>query len=77
MSEATKKLYRSRTERWLAGVCGGLGEYFGIDPTLVRVIFVLFALTFGSGFLIYLVLWIIIPLEPETPGEIEIPDSSE
>ena len=61
MSEATKKLYRSRTERWLAGVCGGLGKYFAVDPTLVRVIFVLFALTFGSGFLIYLVLWIVIP----------------
>lgn len=68
MSEVTKKLYRSRTERWLAGVCGGLGKYFGIDPTLVRVIFVLFALTFGSGFLIYLVLWIVIPLEPLEAG---------
>ncbi|MFN2185812.1 MAG: PspC domain-containing protein [Anaerolineae bacterium] len=77
MSEATKKLYRSRTERWLAGVCGGLGKYFAVDPTLVRVIFVLFALTFGSGFLIYLVLWIVIPLEPETPRELETPDSSE
>jgi phage shock protein C len=77
MSEATKKLYRSRTERWLAGVCGGLGEYFGVDPTLVRVLFVLFALTFGSGFLIYLVLWIVIPLEPEGPGAVEILEEPE
>jgi phage shock protein C len=77
MSEATKKLYRSRTERWLAGVCGGLGEYFGVDPTLVRVLFVLFALTFGSGFLIYLVLWIVIPLEPEGPGPVEILEEPE
>ena len=75
MSEATKKLYRSRTERWLAGVCGGLGTYFGIDPTLVRVLLVILALTFGSGFLIYLVLWLIIPLEPETMGAIETTDA--
>jgi phage shock protein C len=77
MSEATKKLYRSRTERWLAGVCGGLGNYFGVDPTLVRVIFVILSLTFGSGFLIYLVLWLIIPNEPETTPVIEITDEAE
>ena len=77
MSEATKKLYRSRTERWLAGVCGGLGQYFGIDATLVRVLFVIFALTFGSGFLIYLVLWIIIPNEPETTGVVQTADETE
>lgn len=77
MSEATKRLYRSRTERWLAGVCGGLGQYFGIDATLVRVLFVIFALTFGSGFLIYLVLWIIIPNEPETTGVVQTADETE
>ena len=77
MSEATKKLYRSRTERWLAGVCGGLGQYFGIDATLVRVLFVIFALTFGSGFLIYLVLWIIIPNEPETTDVVQTADETE
>jgi phage shock protein C len=71
MSEVSKKLYRSRTERWFAGVCGGLGQYFGLDPTLMRVLFVLFGLTFGSGFLVYLVLWIIIPLEPEAAGQTE------
>ena len=77
MSEATKKLYRSRTARWLAGVCGGLGQYFGVDPTLVRVIFVILSLTFGSGFLIYLVLWLIIPNEPESPPIIETADEAE
>ena len=77
MSEATKKLYRSQSERWFAGVCGGLGNYFGIDPTLVRVLFVIFALTFGSGFLIYLVLWLIIPIEPETTGEVETTGETE
>ena len=77
MSEATKKLYRSRTERWLAGVCGGLGDYFGVDPTLVRVIFVILSLTFGSGFLIYLVLWLIIPNEQEAAPVIETTDEAE
>ena len=77
MSEETKKLVRSRTDRWFAGICGGLGNYFGVDPTLMRVLFVLFALTFGSGFLVYLVLWIIIPNEPETTGETEATDESE
>ena len=77
MSEATKKLYRSRTERWFAGVCGGLGTYFGIDPTLVRVLFVIFALTFGSGLLIYLILWLLIPNEPEATGVIETAGESE
>jgi phage shock protein C len=69
MSSETKRLYRSRTERWLAGICGGLGNYFGIDPTLIRVLFVLFALAVGGGILAYLILWIIIPLEPDTVEE--------
>jgi phage shock protein C len=77
MSEATKKLYRSRTERWFAGVCGGLGNYFAIDPTLVRVIFVILSLTFGSGLLIYLVLWLLIPNEPEATPVVEATDETE
>ena len=64
MSEEKKRLYRSRSERWLAGVCGGIGDYFDTDPTVIRVIFVLAALVLGGGFLIYLVLWLIIPQEP-------------
>ena len=64
MSE-TKRLHRSREERMLAGICGGLGDYFAVDPTLVRVLFVLFALVVGGGILAYLILWILIPLEPE------------
>jgi phage shock protein C len=57
-----RKLYRSRTQRMLGGVCGGLAEYFNIDVTLVRVLFVAFAvLTGGIGALIYLVLWIVLP----------------
>ncbi len=64
MAEETKKLYRSTDDRWLAGVCGGLAKYFNVDPTLVRVIFVILALFGLGGVIIYLVLWVIIPPEP-------------
>ena len=56
-----KKLYRSRKERMIAGVCGGLAEYFAIDPTWVRIIFILFFLLGGAALLIYLVLWLLVP----------------
>lgn len=56
-----KKLYRSETERMLGGVSGGLGEYFGIDPTLIRLIFVLLTVFGGSGIIIYIILWAILP----------------
>lgn len=64
-----KKLYRSRTDRRIAGVCGGIAEYFGIDTTIVRILFGIvlgfFVLkTFGSAVLLYIVLAIIIPIEP-------------
>jgi len=59
-----KKLYRSQTERMFAGVCGGLGQFIGLDPTVVRVIFALLAVFGGSGLLIYLILMLIVPLEP-------------
>jgi len=62
MAEGRKKLYRSRDERWIAGVCGGIGEYFDIDPTVIRVLFVLSSFIFGGGLWIYLILWVIIPL---------------
>src|SRR6266542_3660316 len=54
------RLTRSETDKRIAGMCGGLGEYFGIDPILIRVAFVLFALM-GSGFIAYIVLWIVMP----------------
>lgn len=56
-----RRLYRSRTDLMIGGVCGGLGEYFAVDPTLVRLFFVLLTLAGGSGVLLYLLLWIIIP----------------
>lgn len=67
----TKRLTRSRTERWIGGVCGGIGNYFNLDPTVIRVIFILLALIVGGGLLIYLILWLIIPLEPETTAIVE------
>ena len=59
-----KKLYRSRTDRKILGVCGGLAEYFNVDSTLVRVIVVLVALLGGCGLLAYLVAALIMPEEP-------------
>lgn len=58
------RLYRSRRERMIAGVCGGLAEYFGIDPTWIRLIFILFFFLGGSALLIYIIMWLIVPLAP-------------
>lgn len=64
MEGQSKKLYRSRTDRKIAGVCGGLGSYFNIDPTLVRLLFVLGLIFVGGTILAYLILMIVIPEEP-------------
>jgi phage shock protein C len=62
MADNVKKLYRSRKDRMLAGICGGLGEMFSIDPTLIRLIFALIALfTLGTAVVVYILGWIIIP----------------
>ncbi len=61
--ETGKQLTRSRSDFMLGGVCAGLGHYFSIDPTIVRLVFVLLAISGGSGVLLYLVLWIVIPRE--------------
>lgn len=69
MTEAKKQtpplrgLYRSETNKIIAGVCGGLGEYFNIDPTIIRIIFILITIFAGSGILIYIILWLVIPSE--------------
>jgi phage shock protein C len=60
----TRKLYRSRTDRMLGGVCGGLAQYFNLDATLIRVLFVLLTVLGGAGPLIYVAMWIIVPNEP-------------
>ena len=64
MSTLTQKLTRSRSERMVAGVCGGLAKYFNIDPTIVRLAFVVMALAGGPGVLLYIILWIVTPCEP-------------
>jgi phage shock protein PspC (stress-responsive transcriptional regulator) len=59
-----KKLYRSGKEKMLGGVCGGIAEYFNVDPTLIRLLWVFFILAFGTGILAYIIAWIIIPRNP-------------
>jgi phage shock protein C len=60
-----KKLYRSNSDKMIAGVCGGLGQYFGVDPTLIRLIFALLVVFgVGSGIVLYIILAIVMPLEP-------------
>ncbi len=59
-----KRLYRSRKDKMLGGVAAGLAEYFDIDPTLVRVIFVVSLFAGGAGIIAYIILWIIVPEEP-------------
>lgn len=59
-----KKLYRSKKDRMIAGVCGGFAEYFQIDPVVVRLIAVLM-LFWGGGFLAYLILWAVVPESPK------------
>jgi phage shock protein C len=62
--DPTRKLYRSRTNRQVAGVCGGLAQHFNVDVTLIRVLFALLAVLGGSGVVLYVAMWIIIPKEP-------------
>lgn len=59
-----KKLYRSRTNRMIAGVCGGLSDYFNVDATWIRLLFLIFFLAFGSTAVLYIALWIIVPNQP-------------
>lgn len=65
MTEAVKRLYRSRSEKVIAGVCGGFAKYLNVDPIIPRLVLVALFLGVGAGLLIYLICWIVIPLEPE------------
>lgn len=66
MNNEPKKLYRSRTNKMIAGVCGGLADYFKVDPTVMRLIAVLLLVfTGGAAFLAYIILWIVVPEEPQ------------
>ncbi len=61
MAEKQKRLYRSEKEKILGGVCGGVAEYYGWDPTLVRIAWILVSLVYGAGILLYVLCWIIMP----------------
>ena len=64
-----KRLTRSSTDKLLGGVCGGLGEYFDLDPTLIRLAFaLLIVFGVGSPFLFYVLLWVIMPAGPKQPA---------
>jgi phage shock protein PspC (stress-responsive transcriptional regulator) len=58
------RLYRSKKDRIIGGVCSGLAEYFGIDPVIVRIIFAVLVIGKGVGLLAYIILWIVVPEEP-------------
>ena len=57
-----RRIHRSATDKVIAGICGGLGEYFNIDPVILRVVWALSALALGVGLLLYLICWILIPV---------------
>lgn len=76
MAKMQKRLYRSRTDKKLGGVCSGIGEYFDLDPTLIRVLWVIITVFtgFAPGIIAYILLWIIVPEEPEKieSSEVEV-----
>lgn len=67
-----KRLYRSKSNEVIGGVCGGLGDYFNIDPVIIRILAVLLAFANGFGILAYIVAWIIIPRKPLEVEEAEL-----
>jgi phage shock protein C len=67
---AQKKLVRSKSNRIIAGVAGGIGEYFDVDPILVRLVFVLLTIFGGSGVLLYIIAWIVIP-DADAPADVK------
>ncbi|MFH1372878.1 MAG: PspC domain-containing protein [bacterium] len=64
----SKKLYRSVKDVKIAGVCAGVADYFEVDPTMVRLAWVIFFLAGGSGLLAYIIAWIFVPQEHHPPG---------
>ena len=81
MNVENRRLYRSRSDRMISGVAGGLGEYLNIDSTVVRLLFVFFALAGGPGLLVYIVMLLVVPEEPlEAPSsvvDVEAEESTE
>lgn len=71
------KLYRSRANSMIAGVCGGLGEYLNVDPNILRVVAVLLIFAKGIGLLAYVIAWVIVPRRSEVEAQTVAPDKSE
>jgi len=71
--EEPRKLYRSRTQRMVAGVCGGLAEYFNVDTTVIRVLFLVVTLFGGAGLVVYVVMWILVPDASKAPPTTSAP----
>jgi phage shock protein C len=63
-AHVVKRLARSSTDKKIAGVCGGLAEYFDLDPTLVRILWLVLIIFAGTGVLVYVILWIALPVAP-------------
>jgi phage shock protein PspC (stress-responsive transcriptional regulator) len=70
-SSGPRRMYRDPDDRVIGGVCSGLGAYLGLDPVIVRILFILF-LIFGIGFLVYLILWIVVPEARTTAQKLEM-----
>lgn len=68
-----RNLYRSRTDKRIAGVCGGLGVYFRVDPLIIRLIFILFFLAGGAALIAYVLIWILVPFEPMDNSTMRVP----
>jgi len=64
MTQKIKRLYRSNENRMIAGVCGGIAEYFKLDPTVVRLLWIILIFMGGTGILAYIIAWIIVPENP-------------
>lgn len=67
-----RRLYRSETDRQIAGVCGGIADYFNIDPTIVRLIFLVLFFAGGPGLILYVALWIVMPEESDVIVQEEV-----
>jgi len=75
MTDTVKRLYRSRDNRMFSGLCAGMGEFLGLDPTVVRVIFALSTIfIFPAPLLVYLVMLFVVPEEPSSEPPVQVID---
>jgi phage shock protein C len=76
LENRSRRLWRSRDDRLVAGVAGGLGRYLGVDPVIVRLVFVVLAVAGGGGVLAYLIAWVVIPEAPADGQDPPVPGGS-